>query len=403
MAMKLSDVRRAMHSYAASFDAGLISPADAARVVDDATAIENMAATLKGLAAARVAETELWKQDGDRTAAHHLARTSGLSVGQAHATLTTARRLQDLPTTAAEALAGKLSAPQTALITDAASVDPEAEARLLEKSETASLGELRDECARTKAVACDLEARRRRIHEHRFLRAYPDAEGGGNLHLRDNPEIVAEVMAAIEPIRNKLFNAARKEGRREPIEAYAADAMVELARRVESGNDSNHRRGARAKILVRVDLDALLRGFLITGETCALAGYGPIAVSAVRDLLDTSDPFLAAIATKGEVVVGVAHLGRRPRAHQQSALEWLYPTCAVEGCNSSSFQENDHREDWAKTKFTLLELLDRLCGHHHDLKTTEGWALVEGRGKRAFVPPDDPQHPRNAHGPPVAA
>jgi hypothetical protein len=123
----------------------------------------------------------------------------------------------------------------------------------------------------------------------------------------------------------------------------------------------------------------------------------------VHDLLDTADPFLATIVTKGKDVVGVAHLGRRPNAYQQNALEWLYPTCAVEGCNSVAFLENDHREDWSKTKFTLLELLDRLCPHHHDLKTTEGWALVAGRGKRAFVQPDDPQHPRNAHGPPVVA
>jgi hypothetical protein len=63
----------------------------------------------------------------------------------------------------------------------------------------------------------------------------------------------------------------------------------------------------------------------------------------------------------------------------------------------------DHRKDWAQTRMTVFELLDRLCSHHHDLKTIDNWALVEGSGKRAFVPPDDPRHPRNAHGPPVAA
>jgi len=349
---------------------------------------------VKALAAARVAETELWKQDGDRTAAHHLARRTGVSVGRAQETLVTGRQLQELPATAAEALSGRLSVSQTALIADAACADPAAESRLLEQAQTRSLGELRDECARTKAVICDLEARRRRIHERRCLRTWSDAEGAGNLHLRDNPEVVAEIMTALEPIRDELFKAARAEGRRDPLEAYAADAMAELARRVDGADGVKQRRGARVKLLVRVDLDALLRGAPIRGETCEVSGYGPVAVSAVRDLLDTGDPFLAAVVTKGEAVVGVAHLGRRPRAHQQSALEWLYPTCAVEGCNSLAFLENDHREDWARTKITLLELLDRLCPHHHDLKTTEGWALVEGRGKRAFVPPDDPKHPR---------
>src|SRR5262249_52273542 len=138
-------------------------------------------------------------------------------------------------------------------------------------------------------------------------------------------------------------------------------------------------------------------------EVCELSCYGPVAVSAIRDLMDTADPFLAAVVTKGKEVVGVAHLGRRPNAHQHSALEWLYPTCAAEGCKSLAFLETDHRGDWAKTHTTVFELLDRFCGHHRDLKTRENWELVEGRGKRAFIPPEDPRHPRNAHGPPAAA
>ena len=156
-------------------------------------------------------------------------------------------------------------------------------------------------------------------------------------------------------------------------------------------------------MLVRVDLAALLRGYPVGDETCEIAGYGPVAVSAVREMLETRDPFLAAIVTRGEAVVGVAHLGRRANARQQSALEWLYPTCAVDGCNALSFLENDHREDWARTGITVFDLLDRLCSHHHRLKTTEGWALVTGQGKRSFVSPGDPRHPKLAHGPPAAA
>jgi Domain of unknown function (DUF222) len=400
--MTLSELRGAMSEYATRFDPALVSASDAASVVEDAAAIKNMAATVEALAAARVAETELWKSDGDRSAAHQLARATGTSIVQARDALEAARRLQDLPTTAAAARRGELSAQQVAVIADAATADPHAESRLLEQSRKSSFGELRDECARTKATACDLEARRQRIHKHRYLRTWNDVEGGSNLHLRDNPEIVAGIMAALEPIRDELFEDARKDGRREPQEAYTADALAELARRA-AGTSSTGKPARRAKILARIDLPALLRGYPVGDEACELAGYGPVAVSAIRDLIDTEDPFLAAIVTKGKDVVGVAHLGRRPNAHQQSALEWLYPTCAAEGCNSLAFLENDHREDWATTHTTIFELLDRFCPHHHDLKTTERWGLVEGRGKRAFVPPDDPRHPRNAHGPPAAA
>ena len=130
---------------------------------------------------------------------------------------------------------------------------------------------------------------------------------------------------------------------------------------------------------------------------------GPVAVSAVRDILDTGDPFLAAVVTHGEQVLGVAHLGRRPSAHQQTALEWLYPTCAAEGCSANTWLENDHRVDWATSRLTVLDLLDRLCPHHHDLKSLDGWRLVDGRGKRPFVPPDDPRHPGHADAPPASA
>lgn len=155
------------------------------------------------------------------------------------------------------------------------------------------------------------------------------------------------------------------------------------------------RRG-RAKIVARVDLGALLRGYPVGTETCEIAGFGPVAVSAIRDLLDTGDPFLAAVVTKGEAVVGVAHLGRRPRAVQHTALEWLYPTCAAAGCGATARLEIDHRLEWARSHLTVFDLLDRLCSHHHDRKTREGWSLVEGRGKRPFVPPDDPRHPEVA-------
>ena len=113
-------------------------------------------------------------------------------------------------------------------------------------------------------------------------------------------------------------------------------------------------------------------------------------------MIDGGDAVLAAVVTKGVDVVAVAHLGRRPTAHQRSALEWLNPTCTAEGCNASVRLEIDHRHQWASTKVTVLRWLDRPCSHHHDLKTYEGWAFVEGTGKRPMVGPDDPRHPRHA-------
>ena len=258
--------------------------------------------------------------------------------------------------------------------------------------------ELGQECARVKAAVGNPEARRRTIHAGRYLRTWTDADGAWHLGMRANPEVGAVVMAALEPVRDRLFRTARAQGRREASEAYAADALVALCR-----GEAGVPRRSGTKVIVRVDLGALLRGYPIQGELCEICGFGPVAVSALRELIDSGDPFLAAVVTRGQEVAGVAHLGRRANAAQQTALEWLYPCCAVEGCSASTWLENDHRLDWATSGLTVLDLFDRLCSHHHDAKTLEGWSLVEGRGKRAFVAPEDPRHPRNAHAPPEEA
>src|SRR5205085_695575 len=141
-------------------------------------------------------------------------------------------------------------------------------------------------CQRTKA-SCDRDAevRRVRIHAERHLRHYTDAEGAGHLHLRDNPEVVAEVMAAIAPKREELFKRARAEGRRERPDALDADALVAtVCDRSGSTGDGQPVRSTAAKILVRIDFDTLLRGHPVDGETCEIVGYGPVAVSAVEEM-----------------------------------------------------------------------------------------------------------------------
>ncbi len=151
--------------------------------------------------------------------------------------------------------------------------------------------------------------------------------------------------------------------------------------------------GSPTKLMIRVDLDSLLRGVAIEGELSEIAGFGPVPVSVIEELAAQENLFVVGVLTRGSQLVGIYHHGRRPNAHQSSALDFLYPSCAVAGCTARAGLQYDHREDWARTKFTVFDLLDRLCPHHHRLKTERGWALVGGTGKRAFVAPGDPRHP----------
>ena len=229
MCAQFGQLREAMCRYAASFDASLLSCEDAAAVMAEAAAIENLAATVKGLAAGRASTGGRWKEAGDRSAAAHLARATGTSVRAAGEVLETARRLGKLPALGVAARSGELSGAQVAAVADAAVVDPGAEAALVDKALGSSLAELREHCGRTKASARpDAEARRKAIHDQRYLRAWTDAEGAWNLRMRTNPEVGAVVMAAIEAVRDRLFRTARAQGRHEPSEAYAADALVAL-------------------------------------------------------------------------------------------------------------------------------------------------------------------------------
>lgn len=71
---------------------------------------------------------------------------------------------------------------------------------------------------------------------------------------------------------------------------------------------------ADAKIIVRIDHSAFVR-HTEPGETCEIAGIGPVPVSVVEEWMD--DAFIAAILTEGEDVTKVVHLGpprqrRRP-------------------------------------------------------------------------------------------
>jgi hypothetical protein len=140
---------------------------------------------------------------------------------------------------------------------------------------------------------------------------------------------------------------------------------------------------------------ALQRGTVEGDEVCEIVGVGSVPVRTARELL--GDAILHMVITKGIDVANVVHLGRGPTAAQRVAFLWQQPKCSNIGC-SSTFTQVDHRQPWATNQETVLENLDPLCPHCHKLKSLCGWSLVDGKGRREFVPPTDPHHPK--HKPP---
>jgi hypothetical protein len=373
--------------------------------------IERLAASAKTLLAARVDESGIWQRAGDRSAPEYLARKSGSALGAARTSLETSKRVRTLPQTRSAMRRGELSRAQADEIAGAASADPGAERSLLDSVAGSSLNELRERCARTRAAADpDPDATQRRIHQERRLRRWTDPEGAWNLSARGTPDAGARFNTLLDPIIDELFGAARREGHRESREAYAFDALIELARRRgrpaatpapgggadAAPGEGPGRQPARSSspthlALMRIDLEALVRGRTEGDELCEVAGVGPIPVRTARGLLGES--IVKLVITNGIDVANVTHLGRGPTVAQRVALLWSSTGCVVAGCSRTVGIQTDHRVPWADDRVTELANLDRLCSHHHNLKTRLGWALVPGTGKRPMVPPGDPQHP----------
>ncbi|MCA1690824.1 MAG: DUF222 domain-containing protein [Acidimicrobiales bacterium] len=370
----------------AALEPGCFSGEQASALVDAFAKIERLGAAGRTLMARRVEETNLWRRQGQRSAAHWMAAKTGSSVGAAAGALATARRLEALPATAEAYRAGELSELQASEIVSAAAVDPGAEQALLASAGTDGVAGLRERCRAVRAAAADDEvARHRALHRSRRLRHWCDADGAFRMDLRTTPDAGAVVLAALEPHRCRIVAEARAAGRREPAEAYAADALVGACE--ASGPTGGGKPGPRAMVHVRVDHSALVRGHLEAGETCDIPGVGPIPVAAAKAML--GDAVLKAIVTKGVEVTAAAHGGRTVTAHQRTALEVRDPECVVGGCHVRDHLEIDHVDGWALTRITTVDRLARLCRFHHHLKTYCGYRLDGGPGAWTWVAPDD--------------
>jgi hypothetical protein len=259
---------------------------------------------------------------------------------------------------------------------------------------------VREQCLTAKTK--DVDDAYRRIRRDRYARTFRDAEGAWNLHARGTVDDGQRFLTVFQPLIDAQFKQAKAEERDEPLAAYAFDALLEMADRAgdtspdaetpEPSETKPKRTPAKYLGLIRVDQPALTRGAVEGDETCEIAGLGPIPVSTARELL--GDAILKLVITKGVDVANVTHLGRSVTVAQQIALWWQARICTRIDCTRTERLENDHREEWAKTKHTRLDEIDQLCKSDHWLKTHKGWALVVGKGRRAFVPPDDPRHPK---------
>jgi hypothetical protein len=396
----LRQAEEALDALARHLDADLVSTSDAAELVARLSRLERRCGGMRTVLARRAVESDRWRACGTRSGEDSLARETGCTRKAAAEVVDRSNKLAGLDATRAAVLEGELSDEQARLVIQGAATDADAEGSLLDSARTDSVGGLRRlvrEVRRDAASREKQDAREKRIRDQRRYSTWSDEDGAWAGTIRGPALSGAGFEARLKPFVDDAFNAARNEGRREPYEAYRFDGLVAMARAATANRNGDGEKAGPSearlgKIIVRCDAAALARGHTIPGEVCEIAGIGPVPVTVVEQLAH-SDPFWAAVLMDGEDVHTVAHLGRRPRAIQRTALDARDRECVVAGCNNTHRLEVDHELDWAATRRTKVTDLDLLCHDCHARKTRHGWRLRRGVGKRPLLPPHHPDHP----------
>lgn len=347
-----------LHDVCARLEPAAIDVVDVESVFDAFVAIERLAGGAVTRFAARYAQVGVWRRSGARSVEDAIGAKTGTSVTHARRQLATAKASADT----------------------------------------------------------DREATRRRLHRQRSLRRWNDADGMSNLLLKLPADEMAEIDASLKAPIDQIFLEARRSGRVEPSEAYAADAIISrllgnepaatlrrtggagTARKPNGASGASAGSGVRLtpvrgrsqavrpdkKVIAVIDVEALNRGRVEGDEQCEIAGVGPVSVAAVRRLL--GDAFLSIVIKGGVDIRSVTHLGRQVTAHQRTALEARGGAC--EFCGSTFRVEIDHIKGWALTCTTHIDDLSLKCWHCHEQKTRLGLHETGPPGNRTFHNPD---------------
>jgi hypothetical protein len=364
-------------------DPACLSSADAVAGVDAFSRAERLCTAGLALCAGRATETRAHEREGARSAADWLARRTGQSVGEAIGALATARQAPASGALDGALRAGELSGQQAAAVAEALDVNPRCGEELLDAARTDSLRNLRVRARAAKAAAVgedSLVVAEEELRRHRYLRTYTGRDGAVRGEFALAPLDGARLLSALEVEQREVFDAARRRGEHEAPEAYAADALVALAERPRGDGR------AVPTLVLTADLAAFSRGAAEPGETCEIAGVGPVAVTTARSLL--GEALLKLVVRDGVDVRSVTHLGRAIPAHLRTALELRDLHCVVPGCSETRLLEIDHwRVPFAAGGPTSLDNLARVCRAHHRKKTHRGFILDGGPGKWRWRPP----------------
>lgn len=371
MCTKLAPLVVALRSLSRSVDIATFSPTEVAQLFSEASELERLAGALKLMAAPRLGQSSEWARAGHRSPEEWMARTSGVGVGEAKRILETAEKLDGLEATQQALRSGELSLAQAGAVAEAAVARPDSEADLLTLAGREPVRRLRDAARRVVLDAQgSVEERYARQRKLRSFRHWIDEEGMVAGRFRLPPDVGSALVKTVQREADRHFRRSHREGRREPADAYAADALVGLVTGEALGP-----RGKRAnEVVVVVSYDALRRGFAdpTASEFCEVPGFGAVSVSRARQLL--GDAFLKGVVADGTRITHVRHFGRHRPAEVDTALLATAVIsrgkveCCVEACGRTVGIEWDHAVALSRGGPTSAANLQPMCAFHNRQK-----------------------------------
>jgi hypothetical protein len=369
----MSELRSALDVLAA-LDLDELSGDTLLDLVGELTVASNRMAAAFTSAVRAAERREAYRRDGAASMKAWLRGSCRMAAADATSVVSTERRLEQLPATAAAFAAGGISAGHARVITRAmtpgrmakaaeAGIDLAESDRILaglaEQStpETTAQGVARWVAAVDPDGALDEAADVRRrlstasgLDGRFFLRGHLDAVGGEYVHTA-----LMALMNGDRPAGDKRSHAERQ-----------GDALVALARAALDGGGLPTVRSERPHVRVTIDLMALCAGRGAAGVTGGNLGWaGPITPETARRL--ACDASVVRIITGPDgLPLDVGRAQRSSTAAIRRALELRDGGCVFAGCDAPpEWCDVHHVVHWAHGGPTSCDNGALLCERHH--------------------------------------
>ena len=245
---------------------------------------------------------------------------------------------------------------------------------------------------RTRSAACTL----RLWHDR--------TTGHGKLYGQFDPDSYQRLSAIIDArARAIVTNGDQQAVDREALGAQALLQLLGAAVDTDPSPPGRHTPARRRKrsasgeldtrvtasISVIVDADTLMRG-VHANSVFEYADGTPIDWGYLRQLACTADLIPIVIGGGGSVPLDVGRRRRLATDGQHRALEAIYATCAIGGCEVPVTRcELHHIDHWENGGTTDLDNLVPLCSDHHHRLHEQRWKLMLGDDRSLQVQTPD--------------